>query len=410
MIVQFDAYLEDLGCFGSLTLSLFVLIALFMRLKETKGPKLHIHAMIAFFTINAFDMLDSLAWGAVFRGPSALYGWENLLIPGFMISVYFFVKGLTSPAPTWRPKDLLHLLPFAVAFLCLAPFLTLPGSVRAGGVPIGVSETQLALAELGETGFWVLWILVLLVYGTLCVRRLARHKRNIRDLFSDLEGKTLRWLDLLIATIFLLAGFVIVDEVRILGGAEDMRSGVVSLLYDLVLTGSFGLFALRADPPLPEWSHPVLERETASPSEDEVIPTNAPQQDALSEAPSTRYARSGLQAEDLDRFATRLEQRMRAEQLWRDHDLNLRSLATAIAISPIHLSEVLNTRLGATFYDYVNQCRIQDACTLLVQSDQTMLEISETVGFNAKSTFNASFRKITGQTPSQWRKSQKTAA
>jgi AraC-like DNA-binding protein len=55
----------------------------------------------------------------------------------------------------------------------------------------------------------------------------------------------------------------------------------------------------------------------------------------------------------------------------------------------------------------VNQCRIRDACDLLIHSNDTIIEISEAVGFNAKSTFNTSFKKITDQTPSQWRATHK---
>ena len=109
----------------------------------------------------------------------------------------------------------------------------------------------------------------------------------------------------------------------------------------------------------------------------------------------------------MDRYAARLEKRMADGQLWRDHGLSLRGLASEIAIPPIHLSEVLNTKVGMSFYDYVNQCRVRDACDLLINSNDTIIEISEAVGFNAKSTFNTSFKKVTDQTPSQWRATHK---
>ena len=207
-------------------------------------------------------------------------------------------------------------------------------------------------------------------------------------MFSDLEGKTLRWLDGLVATILILALVVIVDEIRLLMGAESLRTGVWGMLFDVVLPVAFGIFALRASPPLPGWSEQVL--------------VDAAVSEVREEAP-TRYARSGLGPKDIDRLAARLERRMVDGQLWRDHGLNLRALAAAIAVPPIHLSEVLNTRLGMSFYDYVNQCRIRDACALLIDTDDTIIEISETVGFNAKSTFNTSFKRVTDQTPSQWR-------
>ena len=394
-------YWEHFGLAAALVLSIFVLIGLLFRLRETHSRRMFLWAMVGFFVLNALDALDTLAFSPVFYGWPALALWQDVLIPGFMVSLYFFVRGLTSADPVLSRRDALHLLPFVTAFLCLLPALLLPGEVRLGLAEPQASAGYMELVEFGESAFWLNWIVVLGIYGTLCVRRLIRHKRNIRALFSDLEGKTLVWLDGLVATILLLAFFVIVDEARILMGYAELREGVLSMVFDIVLAASLGLFALRAEAPLPPWSDSVLKR-----VEDHPAPTTD-----TSEAPAneTRYARSGLQPEDLARLSQRLEQRMRDGQLWRDHALNLRRLASEIAVPSIHLSEVLNAEMGMTFYDYVNRCRVQDACTLLGTTGLSVLEISETVGFNSKSTFNSSFKKLTQQTPSEWRRAQRAS-
>jgi len=391
MEIHEKLYWEHLGLAGALAISVFVLLGLLLRLRDTKPPRMHIWAMIAFFTINICDGLSSFAYSDTFNGPPALYRWQDLIIPGFMVALYFYVRALTSAAPRLSRADLLHLVPFLAGFLCLAPTLILPGDVRLGLAPGNISDGHRTLINAGDTAFWIVWVIVLSVYGAICIRRLILHKRNIRDVFSDLEGKTLRWLDGLVATILIIALIVISDEIGQLLGQRPLRDGIWSLSFDVILSVSFGIFALRATPPLPEWTEAVLE--TAPESEE---PT---QQDK----PLARYARSGLTEADMDRYAARLEKRMADGQLWRDHGLNLRGLASAISIPPIHLSEVLNTKIGLSFYDYVNQCRIRDACDLLIHSNDTILEISETVGFNAKSTFNTSFKKVTDQTPSQWR-------
>lgn len=384
-------YWEHLGVAGAVAISAFVLLGLVLRLRETKPPRMHIWAMIAFFTVNMCDGLNSFAYSNTFDGPSALYRWNDVIIPGFMVSLYFYVRALTSAAPRVTPRDLLHILPFVAGFVCLAPALILPGDVRRGLVEGNISDGHKALIDLGETAFWIVWVAILLVYGTLCIRRLIQHKRNIRDVFSDLDGKTLRWLDGLVATILILALIVILDEIGQLIGRPSLRDGVWSLLYDVTLPLLFGLFALRANPPLPDWTGgvlPIAPERTTSPASDQK---------------PTRYARSGLTSDAIDTYAARLEQRMSAGQLWRDHNLNLRGLAAEIAIPAIHLSEVLNTKLGMSFYDYVNQCRVRDACDLLIKTNDPVIDISETVGFNAKSTFNTSFKKVTDQTPTQWR-------
>lgn len=390
-----NLYLEHLGVAGALAVSIFVLLGLLLRLRDTNPPRMHIWAMIAFFAVNICDALNSFAYSDTFNGPPTLHRWNDLIIPGFMVALYFYVRALTSAAPKLSRADLVHLLPFLAGFLCLAPALILPGDVRLGLAPGNVTEGHRSLINAGETAFWIVWVIILIVYGAICIRRLIQHKRNVRDVFSDLEGKTLRWLDGLVATIMIIALIVITDEIGQLVGQHPLRDGIWSLFFDVIMPVSFGIFALRANPPLPEWTEAVLEN------------APVPEETAQQDKPSSRYARSGLTQADMDRYAARLEKRMADGQLWRDHGLNLRSLASVIAIPPIHLSEVLNTKVGMSFYDYVNQCRIRDACELLINSNETIIEISETVGFNAKSTFNSSFKKVTDQTPSQWRATHK---
>lgn len=380
-------YWEHLGLAGGLGVSIFVLCGLVLRLYDVAAPRMHIWSMLAFFAVNMIDLIAGFVYSDVFDGPPMFRRWNDVLIPTYMVALYLYVRALTSSVPGLRRADIWHLVPYGLSFVCLLPILALPGEVRQSVVETAELPDPIAIAE---TAFWALWVVILCVYGALCIRRLIQHKANVRAVFSDIEGKTLVWLDALVATILVLALVVIVDELGQLAGRAALRDGVWSLVYDLALPIGIGLFALRASPPLPDWSAPVVEQAPSPPER----------------AQSARYARSGLLPEDLDRYALRLERRMAEGQLWRNHGLNLAGLAREISIAPIHLSEVLNTRLGMSFYDYVNQCRIQDACTLLIQTDATVLEICETVGFNAKSTFNTSFKKVTGQTPSHWRAAQ----
>lgn len=392
MRVREQLYWEHFGYAGALSISTFVLLGLMLRLRETKSTRAHLWAMVAFFTVTFLDNIDSIVFSDFFDVPDMFYGWYYILIPGFIIALYFYVRAMTEATPGLRRSDVVHVVPFLLSFLVLSPSLALPGAVRRGHDDPSVSDTHLWLADLGDSVFWSLWILWLVIYGGFSMRRLVLHKRRILALFSDLEGKTLRWLDGLVATIFALAMFVIVDEIRDLMELPSLRVGLVSMGFNIILPLSFGIFALRANPVLPEWT-------------DTVLPAPSPPEGPQTDTPETpqRYSRSGLQQADIERLALRLEKRMAEGQIWRDHSLNLRSLAAQVSVPPIHLSEVLNTELGMTFYDYVNQCRIKDACDLLITTDSTILEISETVGFNAKSTFNTSFKKVTDQTPSQWR-------
>lgn len=406
--MEFEFAFELVGGGAGLGISLLVLAGLLLRWHYSEGSPLFITSMVVFFALEALDMVDTIAGLPPFDAPGGLAFWLHVLFPLYMVSLWMFVRGLTTPQARLVWRDLVHLIPVAIACLCALPVILMTRAERVAYHDDDLlPETFIGnLAPVGEYGFVFLWVGVLIVYGSLCARRLQRHKHNIRDLFSDLEGRSLRWLDALVIIILALAWFVVLDE--LLDSFTDLRlrRGWSSGLFDFFLPFALGLFALRASPVLPDWTADVLEDTSAPPPEQPAAEAPAPGS-ADPEPASGRYARSGLTPPDLERLATRLESRVRAENLWRDPMLTLKTLSESAGMAPIHLSEVLNTHLGASFYDYVNGLRVDDACAMLAETDQTVLEISEAVGFNSKSTFNAAFKKITGKTPSGWRRDQR---
>jgi AraC-like DNA-binding protein len=85
--------------------------------------------------------------------------------------------------------------------------------------------------------------------------------------------------------------------------------------------------------------------------------------------------------------------------------LSLRSLSRQIGEKTHYVSQVINQDLGTNYYELVNRRRIQRAQELLIASpEQTVLEIALSVGFNSKSTFNTAFRRLTGMTPTDFRR------
>ena len=69
---------------------------------------------------------------------------------------------------------------------------------------------------------------------------------------------------------------------------------------------------------------------------------------------------------------------------------------------------MLNDNMQLRYTDLVNQYRIEEACRLIESNSHYNLEaIAYEVGFNSKSTFYATFKKIKGTTPSRFRPAQK---
>ena len=101
-----------------------------------------------------------------------------------------------------------------------------------------------------------------------------------------------------------------------------------------------------------------------------------------------------------------LEGFMVGRQLYLDPELSLPMLADHLDTTVNHVSQAINAGLQTTFFDYINQRRVEAAIKLM-QSDtssrQAILDIALEVGFNSTSTFYNAFRKVTGQTPDAYR-------
>ncbi len=101
----------------------------------------------------------------------------------------------------------------------------------------------------------------------------------------------------------------------------------------------------------------------------------------------------------------RLQQKMQDEKYFLRSDLSLHDLAELLETNTSYLSKVINELTGQNFNLFLNQFRIEEACSQLVNQKQQYLSIegiAQSVGFNSKSAFNAAFKKIKGITPSEF--------
>ena len=124
----------------------------------------------------------------------------------------------------------------------------------------------------------------------------------------------------------------------------------------------------------------------------------------------SKYVKSGLNEAQLEEYKYRLEHIMCSEQIYLRSDLTLPKLASLVSCSVNHLSQVINSGFGVSFFDYLNRYRIEYARELLVQLDSkenAILNIAFAVGFNSNSAFYAAFKKYVGQTPAQYRKQRR---
>lgn len=141
--------------------------------------------------------------------------------------------------------------------------------------------------------------------------------------------------------------------------------------------------------------------------------TSYPVEVAVEEIPSddVKYKNSGLPPSLAKKLAADLQQLMSKEQLYKENNLKLETLAEKLNSNRHFVSQVINQFYNTNFFDFINSNRIDEAKRLLVGGDEEMniIEIAYAVGYNNKVTFNTVFKRFTGLTPTEYRKQNRPA-
>ena len=98
------------------------------------------------------------------------------------------------------------------------------------------------------------------------------------------------------------------------------------------------------------------------------------------------------------------------KQYYMESDLTLQKLARYLGTNRQYLSNYINQEKHKTFYEYINDFRLEEAKKLLEINNSnhsySIEEIATLSGFNSYTTFLRSFKKKYGQSPSDYLKKE----
>jgi len=104
---------------------------------------------------------------------------------------------------------------------------------------------------------------------------------------------------------------------------------------------------------------------------------------------------------------TRAKQYIQAHQ---SEKLTLGQVARAVNMSTFYFCKIFKKATGTNFTDYVSRVRVEKAINLLLNPNLRISEIAYEVGFQSLTHFNRVFKKILGQSPTEYRGQLKLAA
>jgi AraC-like DNA-binding protein len=244
------------------------------------------------------------------------------------------------------------------------------------------------------------------VYVILSLMKLIKYRKNMVHQFSNTEKINFNWLLYMIIWMSVIWATVIFlrDDKLIFGAAA---------LFVLWL-GYFGIKQVQIfnqhTPPLvmeaiPQPTLTIEQPVFIAPDASSPIEPQA----ADDSATSAKYQRSSLSEEYAALIHERLMLLMEEEKPFTNPDLTLNELAKTLSVHPNYLSQVINSRENRSFYDLINERRVQEFIKLTEEpltQQFTLLSIAFDCGFNSKASFNRNFKKYTGLTPSEYLKQQ----
>lgn len=298
--------------------------------------------------------------------------------------LYLYTKTLINGQTKLSRKDQSHFLAFVALLVYMMPFYFSTGAEK-----IAMLNAQSGL-NYGPDFITHIKIGYNLVYIPFIITLTYNYRKKLKDNFSSLEKRNLDWLQgFILGGILLAAVATVLHSLGLMYGANPLYTNI-NLLGITVYVYSIGYMGLRQPEFFTEFESPAKTEET---------------QDAKS---AQSYSRSGLDEKAAIKLMEKLSKIMEEEKLYTNNELNLKELAVKVGISTHNLTEIINQYAGKNFYDFINSYRIEEVKRRIQNPNSenlTILALGMEAGFNSKSSFNSVFKKHTGMTPSEYKRS-----
>jgi AraC-like DNA-binding protein len=300
-----------------------------------------------------------------------------LLLEGPFLWIY--VNLATGRIKTLSPLLLLHTLPY---LFFTSYFLFFVHSYQGSDLYNYIATTLGDESNLTILFFGLLNHFHLIAYLVLSIYVLHLYSKKIADEFSYTEEVNLKWLWAVVMGLSVISLFIII------GLLINDFFGFVS--HDFKATMIYSAFAL-----LPFYFAFIAIRQKILYSPELPAPK--------------KYEDSTLDTHQSKNYSVQLIALMERDKPFMDGRLTINDLAAKMNVPPKHLSQVINENFNQNFFTYINYHRVEEA-KLRIRDNKynhlKLISIGIDCGFNTKSSFNSTFKKFTGLTPSKFKESK----
>ena len=304
---------------------------------------------------------------------------------------YLYARFVTFPGQRSSKKQWLHFAPFLISRAYVIPFhfksaeykFDFIQSLELYGRPIMMDVLTWAIVIQG------------IIYMVLTLFLLKRYSLKIKSFFSSIEKINLNWLrtiTIMSASVWLLVFFL--NLFRTLGYESFEHIDIPISVATTLLIYTMGYFGLR-QPEIFSAGSNIKPSGNVNPNG---YPTKFNEgishQGNKNDENLTKYKKSGLSQEKAQKHLQDLLNLMNEERPFTNCNLTLHELAEKLSITAHNLSEIINSQMKKSFFDFVNNYRVEEVKKALTDPDKnhfTFLSIALDAGFSSKSSFNFIF-------------------
>ncbi len=224
--------------------------------------------------------------------------------------------------------------------------------------------------------------------GTLIwfLSKLHKYQREIEDYYSNIDELRLDWLKYflwiyIIISIASQLSFILFSY----GLISDIKIPYLIISILLILSFLWLVFKGTLQHSLAIFTEP----------NSHILPSNP------------KYMTSSLSDEIADELYKMILELFEQEQIFHNPDLRVQHIAEKLGVTNHNISQVLNQKANKTFYELVNDYRIDYFKELLADPDKkryTILALGLESGFNSKASLNRVFKQQIGKTPKEYQK------
>lgn len=102
-------------------------------------------------------------------------------------------------------------------------------------------------------------------------------------------------------------------------------------------------------------------------------------------------------------WVNNLNYAMNTQRIFCKSELDLTELSKTVGVNRTYLSKYINQTMHTTFYEFINDFRLKEACDLLKSTNDPIETIAQKCGFRSRTTLLRNFTKKYGMSPTEWR-------